>query len=196
VDNCFAHGAPTANRTSSTKINAEAVSSTSGVPIDRVKTNMAAPLANENTLPMAYSAAGLDHWRKPPPWAVRGVCTALAQLAPIGDEQHEGPSDCDHDQFHGVLPRVVLPRNAQIAAEVTQHTGCHGTVIPESQGSERCENRSRARHLRHGQTGVVCPQAARHRAIALAPIAKMDLSGRGARHARLHEYEFGSAARR
>ena len=72
---------------------------------------------------MAYSAAGLDHWSKPPLWAVRGVCTALAQLAPICDEQHEGPSDCDHDQFHGFLPRVVPARNAQIAAEVAQRTG-------------------------------------------------------------------------
>src|SRR6516165_10942382 len=71
VDNCFAHGAPTANRTSSTKINAEAVSSTSGVPIDRVKTNMAAPLANEN-----------NHcrWRIPQPGSITGESRRRGQL--------------------------------------------------------------------------------------------------------------------
>jgi len=143
---------------------------------------------------MAYSAAGLDYWRKPPPWAVRGVCTALAQLAPICDEQHEGPSDCDHDQFHGFLPRVVPARNAQIAAEVAQRTGCHGTVIPESQGSGRRENRSRARHLRHGQTAVVCPSGSQALGNRSRGDCENGLVRSGARHARLHEYEFGSAA--
>jgi hypothetical protein len=49
VDDCFAHGEPTVNTTSTTTISSENVSAMSGAMIDRGNVNMAAPFTHENT---------------------------------------------------------------------------------------------------------------------------------------------------